>query len=269
MQKALLVALVIVLGGITGVAVWVLREPASMSKSPSSTALTSATTTALPDTVTATIESDSQAASTTAEPTNSAESAFSSEVRVLSSTEKTFMTGKSWNKGCPVLLSELRAVTMTHWDWNGVAVGGTLILHKDVVDSALAAFQRLYEIKYPIRLMEPIDEYRSGDGVWADDSTSIDANNTSAFNCRPVTGGSGWSEHAYGRAIDINPVENPYVLDRRVARASSEPFIERKLGKGVLLEGDRAVQAFVDHGWQWGGLWANPIDYQHFSTSGR
>lgn len=179
------------------------------------------------------------------------------------------MTGKSWRRGCPVELADLRVVTMSHWNWDGDIAEGSLILHEDVADSAIAVFQRLYGIKYPIRLMEPIDKYRSSTGVWADDSTSIDADNTSAFNCRPVTGGSGWSEHAYGRAIDLNPVENPYVLDGQVARASSEPYITRRRGKGVLLQGDRAVQAFVDQGWQWGGEWANPIDYQHFSTTGR
>ena len=68
---------------------------------------------------------------------------------------------------------------------------------------------------------------------------------------------------------DLNPVENPYVLDGQVARVSSEPFIDREPRKGVLVEGDRAVQAFWDEGWKWGGLWANPIDYQHFSTTGK
>lgn len=226
----------------------------------------------LPDTRSSESSANSQPPSTTKlQPQSNPEPrpTFEFQVSPISKKMAAFMTGKSWKPGCPVPIEDLRSVEMSFWNWQGEVVTGTVIVHRDAVDATVLAFRRLFDIEFPIRQMEPIDKYRSATGEWADDSASIDADNTSAFNCRAVTGGTGWSEHAYGRAIDINPVENPYVLDGRVARSSSEPYIDRKLGKGVLLTGDRAVRAFTENGWKWGGEWSNPIDYQHFSTTGR
>jgi poly-gamma-glutamate synthesis protein (capsule biosynthesis protein) len=95
------------------------------------------------------------------------------------------------------------------------------------------------------------------------------ADNTSAFNCRTRTGGTEWSEHAYGRAIDLNPVENPYVLGDHVAPLAGRAFTDRLAAPGVILAGDVVVRAFAAVGWTWGGTWDRPVDYQHFSVSGR
>ena len=96
------------------------------------------------------------------------------------------------------------------------------------------------------------------------------ANNTSAFNCRPTTGGSSWSEHSFGTAIDVNPLVNPYVRGAIVLPPEGAAYSDRSLDvSGMIHSGDKVVEAFAAHGWVWGGTWSSPKDYQHFSTSGR
>ncbi|MDD9205334.1 M15 family metallopeptidase, partial [Georgenia sp. 10Sc9-8] len=112
--------------------------------------------------------------------------------------------------------------------------------------------------------MVPVDAYGGDDGA------SMAANNTSAFNCRTITGGSGWSEHSYGRAIDINPLANPYVAGSTVLPAAGWAYADRiRDAAGMIHAGDEVVRAFAERGWLWGGYWTYPKDYQHFSTSGR
>jgi len=170
---------------------------------------------------------------------------------------------RSWRPGCPVPLEDLRYVTVSHRTFEGTTAVGELVVHADVADGLVTVFADLYRQGYPIRQMRLVDEFA------ADDDASMAADNTSAFNCRAVTGGSGWSEHAFGRAIDVNPVENPYVSGSFVAPPAGRAFLGRPDQPGVLHAGDPAVSAFAARGWQWGGLWRRPVDYQHFSTTGR
>lgn len=169
----------------------------------------------------------------------------------------------SWRAGCPVPLDDLRYVTVTYLDFDGVVRTGELVVHADVAEGVTRVFAALFEQRYPIRSMRLIDDFG------ADDTASIYADNTSAFNCRAITGGTAWSEHAYGRAIDINPVENPYVLGSHVGPRTGRAFVSRPDEPGVIHADDAVVAAFAAEGWQWGGLWSGPIDYQHFSTTGR
>jgi len=169
----------------------------------------------------------------------------------------------SWRRGCPVELADLRYVTVTYRDPEGRTATGELVVHADVAASVVAVFGELFAQGYPIRSMRLVDDFGGSDDA------SMAADNTSAFNCRAVTGGTGWSEHAYGRAIDLNPVENPYVAGSRVAPPAGEAFAGRPDAPGVLHAGDPVVRAFAAHGWQWGGAWSSPVDYQHFSTTGR
>jgi hypothetical protein len=185
---------------------------------------------------------------------------YHSSVRRLTADERAAMTGVSWRPGCPVPLERLRRVTLSHWDFSGTVRRGVLIVRADVADEVAEIFGRLFRDRFPIRRMVPVDEYD------ADDFTSIEADNTSAFNCRPATGSTEWSHHAYGLAIDINPIENPYVLDGRTIHRASEPYLDRSRERpGVLVDGGPVVRAFKDAGWYWGGEWTNPVDYQHFS----
>ena len=175
------------------------------------------------------------------------------------------VTGRSWRKGCPVALSGLRYLTISYWDFDGRRRVGSLIVNRDAVRAMRTAFGILYRWRFPIRRMRLVDTYG------ASDSRSIDADNTSAFNCRLRTGGGGWSEHAFGRAVDVNPIENPYVAaNGTTVHRASRPFLRRRPYRpGMAVNGGILVRAFADAGWKWGGAWSVVHDYQHFSASGR
>ena len=133
------------------------------------------------------------------------------------------------------------------------------MVNEDVVDEVIAIFGDLKSLRYPIETMRTVDHYPG-----ADDELSMRDNNTSAFNCRAL--GDGWSLHAYGRAIDINPLVNPYIdSSGDLQPTTAARYLDRgRDDLGLLHDGDAAVQAFTSRGWRWGGDWRNPIDYQHF-----
>ena len=167
---------------------------------------------------------------------------------------------RSWRPGCPVHPDNLRAVTVDHVDFSGQHQRGTLIVNADVADDVAAIFGAMYRDRYPIQLIQPVDVYAG------DDNSSMAANNTSGFNCRAVTGGTSWSHHAYGRAIDINPVQNPYVSGDHVLPPAGDDYVERSAYHPAMIRpGDVVVRAFADHGWRWGGDYRTLKDYQHFS----
>ena len=174
------------------------------------------------------------------------------------------MTGVSWRPGCPVSLRDLRVLTLSHWGFDGRVHTGRLVVRKDVSREIVIAFHDLYEKRFPIRRMRPIDAYGGSD------FRSIEADNTSAFNCRHVEGTSRWSEHAYGRAIDVNPIENPFVSGGRTSHLASRTYVDRSRRRpGMAYEGGALVKALDRIGWDWGGRWSGVKDYQHFSASGR
>jgi poly-gamma-glutamate synthesis protein (capsule biosynthesis protein) len=173
------------------------------------------------------------------------------------------MEPTSWRPGCPVELEELRYLQIDHWDFDGVGRTGELVVHHDAVDAIVGAFEALWIARFPIRRMVLIDAYGG------DDFASIEADNTSAFNCRYVAGTTRWSNHATGRAIDINPLENPYVSGGQTDHPASVPYLDRSIvATGVIVEGGPAVAAFDAVGWGWGGRWSGVADHQHFSASG-
>jgi poly-gamma-glutamate synthesis protein (capsule biosynthesis protein) len=172
--------------------------------------------------------------------------------------------GSSWKEGCPVRLEDLRYVQVSYRGFDGRIRTGELVVHADVVEVTIALFGDWFVLRYPIERMTLVDDF---DG---DDDLSMAANNTSAFNCRRVAGTDRWSEHAYGMAIDVNPVQNPYVRGDRVDPAAGAAYLNRGDPRpGMLVEGSGEVQALERHGWQWGGRWASSKDYQHLSRSGR
>jgi hypothetical protein len=159
---------------------------------------------------------------------------------------------------------ELRGLRLSHWGYDGRAHIGTIIVHRAVAAEVIGIFERLYRARFPIARMEPVDRYRGRD----DDSMAAD--NTSGFNCRRAVsnGPSGWSAHAYGRAIDVNPVENPYLLNGRVLPPAGRAYLDRsRYRAGMAVPGGPLVSAFAAAGWTWGGRWSSP-DYQHFSQTG-
>jgi D-alanyl-D-alanine carboxypeptidase len=175
------------------------------------------------------------------------------------------MTGVSWRPGCPVGFADLRLLRMSHWGFDGSVHRGRLVVHRDEAKPMLRAMRSLFRQRFPIRQMRLVDAYG------ADDRRSMAADNTSAFNCRFVAGQPGvWSEHAYGRAIDLNPIENPYVTaSGYVSPPAGAPFANRaKHRQGMVHRNGPAVRAFAAAGWEWGGNWPWPKDYQHFSVTG-
>ena len=178
---------------------------------------------------------------------------------------RAWMNGVSWRPGCPVPLRNLRLITLKYWGFDSRAHMGRLVVHADVAWRIVGIFRRLYQVSFPIRQMRLVDAYG------ADDRTSMEHDNTSAFNCRWRAGQPGvWSQHAYGRAIDVNPVENPYVWSGGVSPSNGAPFVDRSdRRRGMIFHGDAVWWAFRDRSWEWGGDWTSVKDYQHFSRNGR
>ena len=196
-------------------------------------------------------------------PLRAAESFYSKVSRIPDKVEKR-MRGKSWHRGCPVPIRNLRLIRATYHAFDGSRQFGRLVVHKSVADDMVYALRKMWRHDFQIRKMYLVDRYEGSD------RKSMRADNTSAFNCRTVAGTDTWSQHAYGKAIDINPVENPYVAsDGSVSPKRGTEYADRSLDrKGMIHDGDSTVRAFEDVGWGWGGYWSSSKDYQHFSESG-
>jgi len=174
--------------------------------------------------------------------------------------------GKSWHSGCPVPPGRLTNVTMTFWGFDHHAHTGTLVVNSAVVPAVVASFRGMYDARFPIRRMQPIAAYGG------DDDKSMAADNTSAFNCRLAVsdGPPSWSMHAYGEAIDINTLENPYRLNGTVRPPAGATYMDRSnVRPGMIVAGSAPVRAFAAMHWGWGGNWSSTPDYQHFSVNGR
>jgi hypothetical protein len=168
----------------------------------------------------------------------------------------------SYRPGCPVGLSELRRLEVSHWDFSGGRRVGSIVVRASEARDVLSVFRKLYAARFPIRRLRLVEAYKGSDDA------SMAADNTSGFNCRYVSGTRRWSQHAYGLAIDINPVENPYVHGGRVEPPAGHRYLDRTHARrGMVVPGDVVVRAFAAIGWSWGGRWSSP-DYQHFSATG-
>ncbi len=169
------------------------------------------------------------------------------------------INGVSWKPEAPVKLEDLRHVKVTYWGFDDKTHIGELVVHKQVAHEVMEIFKELYDAHYPIEKIRLIDEYN------ADDDLSMDDNNTSSFCFRVVAGSNKLSKHSYGLAIDINPVQNPYVKGNIVSPEKGDEFLDRtNIRKGMILKDDVCYKAFINRGWIWGGEWKTLKDYQHF-----
>ena len=181
------------------------------------------------------------------------------------------MTGYSWTPGCPVGRSGLRQVSVNFWGFDGKRSRGAVVVNRAIAQQTAAAFTRLYDLRFRIRQMRPMDSGwgKHPKGPGADDYASMDADNTSAFNCRYVGGEEEkevYSRHAYGMALDVNPFENPYLAPDGSVYPDDHWARRRGPAPGVFSSASSApVRAFTSQGLGWGGLWTNP-DYQHFDA---
>ena len=179
------------------------------------------------------------------------------------------INGKSYQKNNDIKLSDLRYLKMLHVNFKGEYQVGEMITNKSVSDEVLGLFKSLFQDGYQIYSMYLIDNFwekNAGTADW----NSIEANNTSCFCYRAATGGSKLSKHALGRAIDINPQQNPYVTYKdgkaQCAHSNASEYVSNRSSKKahVITTSDKAYKAFTKKGWTWGGSWSSPKDYQHF-----
>ena len=195
-------------------------------------------------------------------------SGYDSSVTPLPAPLERSLDGRFWEPGCPVALSELRLLTVTHWGFDGREHTGQLVVNRDSARKLATVFRKLHALKFPIRHLRLDDMYGPRRARPADGDIS------GSFHCRravpsPCGSGSGnWSNHAYGHAIDLNPNENPYVGCGAVYDPRSRPYVDRsRLRKGMVTPA--VVRAFRSIGWGWGGDWTGETkDYMHFSTTG-
>ncbi|MGH3386602.1 MAG: M15 family metallopeptidase [Nocardioidaceae bacterium] len=171
--------------------------------------------------------------------------------------------GRTYRSGCPVGPSSLRRLRLVYRDWYGDATAGDLVVHRNVVGDIRRVFEDAHEAKFNVRRIRPMSAYGG------DDIRAMEDDNTSAFNCRKVTGNPyRLSQHSYGNAIDINTFENPYVTSSRVYPEGSETYLNRgNYRKGMLMSWNSIPRRMRAEGWPWGARWSNP-DYQHFSSNG-
>ncbi len=167
----------------------------------------------------------------------------------------------SYRAGCPVGPAELRTIHVSHWGFDGRAHTGSIVVARRVARDVVEVFRTLWSERFPIRRLQPVSAYRGSDDA------SMAADNTSGFNCRFVGVTSRWSLHAYGEAIDVNTVENPYIRGSTVSPPAGRAYLDRsRYRKGMAVPDGVLVRAFASVGWKWGAGYG---DYQHFSTTGR
>lgn len=178
------------------------------------------------------------------------------------------INGKSYRENPDVSLDSLRYMKVLHYNFNHEIQVGELIVAAELQSDFLNIFKELFEAEYEIQSMYLVDNYWTGDPT-STDSASIDENNSSAFLYRPATGSSKLSKHAYGRAIDINPQQNPYVSYTSGSpvwsHENANDYIDRNTGlPHVITHEDACYKIFTKYGFTWGGDWNNIKDYQHF-----
>lgn len=169
------------------------------------------------------------------------------------------MRGVSWQDDprCPPR-DALGYLELDHRTLDGGTARGEMVVSRRIADLALTLLRALWDIGFPIARMELVDAYG------ADDDRSMAADNASAFNFRVVAGTDQLSQHAYGLAIDLNPVENPWVRPERFVPPAGEPFLDRAdLRTGMIVRPGPVVRVFDDLGWEWGGDWRHASDYHH------
>ncbi|HWR46357.1 MAG TPA: M15 family metallopeptidase [Pseudonocardiaceae bacterium] len=185
-------------------------------------------------------------------------------VSTISPVSPRVLARSSWKPICPVNPSQLRYLTMSFRGFDARAHTGEMLVNADVAQAVVGVFKRLFAAGFPIEKMQITPEAElnlppTGDG-----------NNTEAFVCRQTHGQTHWSAHAYGLAIDLNPFDNPFVNGDLVLPELASSYLNRDwVRPGMALNGGPAVTAFESVGWKWGGRWSGPVDFMHFSASGR
>lgn len=179
------------------------------------------------------------------------------------------MRGTTWKPGCPVPLRDLALLRFGYVGFDGTVKRGPMVVNEAVADDVLEVFRTLFRAGFPIRHVALAREFHPN--ADPDSRASV----TASFNCRPIVTPAGpgdrFSMHAYGLAVDVNPLQNPYVADDGFTRNRfARPYRDRSKDlPGMIHEGDIVVRAFAEIGWEWGGRWSGGRDYMHFSPNDR
>ena len=196
---------------------------------------------------------------------------FDGRVSVLPGRLRREMRGTTWKPGCPVPLRDLRLLRFNYWNFQGEVARGPMVVHEDVAGDVLWVFRRLFRARFPIKRVALAKEFVPEE---FERITHTRRSVTAAFNCRPVILPSGptgeFSNHSFGQAIDINPIQNPYVTaDGFYRTRASRPYLDRSRRlEGMIHGGDVVVRSFAAIGWTWGGHWSGDKDYMHFDVRG-
>lgn len=183
--------------------------------------------------------------------------------RIAAPAPRDVVARSSWRPDCPVAAGDLAWLRLAFWGFDDRRHTGELLVHKDVARDVVSVFEHLYQAKFPMEELnivtrDELDAPPTGDG-----------NETTAFACRATTGGTTFSQHAYGLAIDVNSFQNPYVDGDLVLPELASAYRDRDLIRpGMIEESGPVVRAFASVGWEWGGNWETVKDYQHFSQNG-
>jgi hypothetical protein len=184
--------------------------------------------------------------------------------RITSPAPQRVLDRSTWAPGCPVGADELAWIRLTFWGFDDHRHTGELLVNRSAARDLVQVFADLYEQRFPIEEMRITRK---------DEQTAPptgDGNDTGVFNCRPVTGATSYSQHAYGLAVDVNPFQNPYTKGDLVLPELASAYLDRgRNAPGTIHAGDPVVRAFARIGWGWGGSWNSLKDYQHFSANGR
>lgn len=184
--------------------------------------------------------------------------------RVVSPAPGTVIERSSWREGCPVAATDLAWIRLTFWGFDAQRHTGELLVHRTVADDIVGVFRTLYRERFP---QEQVGIVRSYD---PDAAPTGDGNGTGSFVCRPTTGASYFSQHAYGLAIDLNAFQNPYLKNDVVLPELASSYLRRDVVRpGMIVAAGPVIEAFALIGWEWGGAWHESVDYQHFSQNGR
>jgi hypothetical protein len=197
---------------------------------------------------------------------------FAGRISALPPAVERKMDGATWKPGCPVPLSDLRLLRFNYWGFDGELKRGPLVVNASVAQDVLWVFRQLFDARFPLKrvgLARAFHEKR-----WEENKDSR-RSVTASFNCRvaitPAGPSNTYSQHSYGLAVDVNPLQNPYVRsDGWVRNRYARPYVDRSEDlPGMIHPGDVVVRSFAAIGWAWGGDWSGGKDYMHFSLTGR
>lgn len=189
---------------------------------------------------------------------------FTAEVTPLPEAIAINLRRFAWHPGCPVDINNLLYIRLSYWGFDHQSHHGVLIMNKIVSSEVVAIFQALYQQHFPIARMQPISDFHG------DDVAAMVANDTSGFDCRLMTQESDYSAHAYGTAVDINPLLNPYISGSVILPLQARKYVMRKPAYPGMIANQSAIyQFFHQKGWRWGGDWVELKDYQHFEKDFR